>query len=63
MGVHFRRSAKRYRRRTDEYLVLCSDMPATASAIAEFGRSKIASTLSFSYQRRAMPTPTSGLFW
>jgi hypothetical protein len=38
-------------------------MAATASAIAEFGRSKIASTDSTSYQRRAMPTPTSVLFW
>ncbi|MFK4406238.1 hypothetical protein ABH991_003272 [Bradyrhizobium ottawaense] len=38
-------------------------MPATASAIDEFGRSKIASTLSFSYQRRAMPIPMSVLFW
>jgi hypothetical protein len=38
-------------------------MLATASAIAEFGRSKMASMLSVSYQRRAMPTPTSVLFW
>ena len=35
----------------------------TASATDEVGTSKIASTLSTSYQVRAMLEPTSGLFW
>ena len=35
----------------------------TASATPEFGVSKIASTLSTSYHWRAIPDPTSGLFW
>ena len=34
-----------------------------ASATDEVGTSKIASTLSTSYQVRAMVEPTSGLFW
>ena len=34
-----------------------------ASATDEVGTSKIASTLSWSYQVRAMVEPTSGLFW
>jgi hypothetical protein len=38
-------------------------MSPTASATAEFGRSTIMSTPSTSSQRRAMPAPTSGLFW
>ena len=36
---------------------------APVQAIAEFGKSKMASIFSVSYQRRAMPTPTSVLFW
>jgi hypothetical protein len=43
-------------------LFFCSLRLATASAIAEFGRSKIASTFSFSYQRRAIAMPVSVLF-
>ena len=35
----------------------------TASATEEVGTSKIASTPSWSYQRRAIAAPTSGLFW
>ena len=35
----------------------------TASATAEFGTSTIMSTWSTSYHWRAMPAPTSGLFW
>ncbi len=35
----------------------------TASATDEVGTSKMASTLSTSYQVRAMVEPTSGLFW
>ncbi|MNO00291.1 hypothetical protein D3C81_2201570 [compost metagenome] len=34
----------------------------TASAMAELGTSRIRSTLSFSYQRRAIDTPMSTLF-
>ena len=33
------------------------------SATEDVGTSKIASTFSLSYQLRAMPIPTSGLFW
>ncbi|MHC2429613.1 hypothetical protein ACVIST_006358 [Bradyrhizobium elkanii] len=33
------------------------------NATDEVGTSRIASTLSLSYQLRAMLTPTSGLFW
>ena len=35
----------------------------TGRATDDVGTSKIASTLSLSYQLRAMLTPTSGLFW
>ena len=35
----------------------------SASAIAEFGMPMIKSTSSLSYQRLAMPTPTSTLLW
>jgi len=35
----------------------------TASATAEFGRSTIRSTPSWSSHLRAMTDPTSGLFW
>jgi hypothetical protein len=34
-----------------------------ASATEEVGTSRITSTPSWSYQRRAMVAPTSGLFW
>ena len=36
---------------------------ATASAMEEFGTSRITSTPSWSNQRRAMANPMSGLFW
>jgi hypothetical protein len=35
----------------------------TASATPEFGRSTMATTFSWSTQRRAIAEPTSGLFW
>ena len=36
--------------------------PETASATAEFGTSRMTSTFSLSYQRRAILRPMSGLF-
>ena len=38
-------------------------MRTRASAIAELGMPRIMSTFSSSYQRLAMPTPTSTLLW
>ena len=58
------RSAARCRRpNRSTTLFFSRAMSPTASATAELGMSTIMSTPSFSYQRRAMPVPMSGLFW